>query len=133
MRWSQAPSGSGGPRYFVHVAESVEAYVRGIDALPSQRRQQVLDECVDDLGREADHFLRRFANAGRPGADLRILESGELRAGYTVEVVHRPEHGLTVSDVAHIYLCERRRASRLLEAPELPTSWHDWARERRRG
>ena len=83
---------------------------------------------MNDVG-----FLRRFANAGRPGADLRILESGELRAGYTVEVVHRPEHGLTVSDVAHIYLCERRRASRLLEAPELPTSWHDWARERRRG
>jgi hypothetical protein len=46
--------------YFVHVAESVEAYIRAIDALPAQRRQQVLDWCLDDLGREADHFLRRY-------------------------------------------------------------------------
>lgn len=77
-------------------------------------------------------FLRRFANAGRPGACLRILEEGELVAGDSVEVVHRPEHGLTVADVAHIFVRDRRRAGRLLTAPELPTPWRDWARSRER-
>src|SRR4051794_1247046 len=40
-------------------------------------------------------FVRRFAEASRPGAYLRIVESGELGAGDTIEVVHRPAHGVT--------------------------------------
>jgi hypothetical protein len=51
---------SGGSGYFVQVAESVEAYVRGIDSLPEERRQQVLDESLSDLSQHADHFLRRY-------------------------------------------------------------------------
>lgn len=77
-------------------------------------------------------FPHRFASAGRPGAYLRILEQGELAAGDSVEVVHRPAHNLTVGDVARIFLRDHRRADRLLEAPELPASWHDWARSRGR-
>jgi MOSC domain-containing protein YiiM len=74
------------------------------------------------------HFLRRFAHAGRPGAYLRILKEGELAAGDSVEVLHRPQHGLTVADVSNIYLDDHSGVERLLEAPELATSWHDWAR-----
>jgi MOSC domain-containing protein YiiM len=75
-------------------------------------------------------FLRRFANAGRPGTYLRIVERGELAAGDSIEVVQQPAHGLTVGDVARIYLRDHKRACRLLDAPELPTSCHDWARRR---
>jgi MOSC domain-containing protein YiiM len=74
-------------------------------------------------------FPRRFTNAGRPGAYLRIVERGELAAGDAVEVVRRPEHGLTVSDAARIYLHDHRRANRLLDAPELPVAWREWARD----
>jgi len=74
-------------------------------------------------------FLRRFTAANRPGAYLRIVEEGELSAGDSIDVVHRPEHGLTVGDVAHIYVKSRHQAARLLDAPELTASWREWARD----
>src|SRR3954451_6315262 len=51
---------SGAAGYFVHVAESVEAYIHGIEALPEPRRQQILNACLRDLSRDADHFLQRY-------------------------------------------------------------------------
>lgn len=72
-------------------------------------------------------FPRRFTVAGRPGAYLRIVEEGELAAGDSIEVVHRPEHGLTVGEVAYIFVKARHQARRLLDAPELPPSWREWA------
>ncbi len=52
---------SGGTGYFVQVAESVEAYIRSLDVLPEERRQQILDACLEDLARNADHFLEHYA------------------------------------------------------------------------
>lgn len=75
------------------------------------------------------HFPRRFAAAGRPGAYFRIVEEGDLAAGDSIEVVHRPEHGITMETVSRVILHDHSRASELLEAPELPTKWHEWARE----
>ncbi len=51
---------SGGIGYFIHFAESVEAYVLGIEALAEERRQEVLNACLQDLARDADHFLQRY-------------------------------------------------------------------------
>ena len=65
-------------------------------------------------------FPVHFAAAGRPGAYLRIVEEGEIGAGDEIRVGEKPEHGLTVGDVARIYHQERGRASALLlDAPEL--------------
>ena len=44
-------------------------------------------------------WARRFAEGGRPGAYLRVLANGTLRAGDAVEVVHRPSHGVTIAAV----------------------------------
>jgi MOSC domain-containing protein YiiM len=74
-------------------------------------------------------FIKRFAQAGRPGAYLRIVEEGELGAGDAVEVTSRPAHGVTVAEVAHAFLRDHSRAARLLEAPELTESWREWAAE----
>jgi len=41
-------------------------------------------------------FPRRFLAAGRPGAYLRIVEAGQVRAGDAVRVVSRPESGVTL-------------------------------------
>ncbi len=75
-------------------------------------------------------FPVHFAAAGRPGAYLRIVEEGEIGAGDGVGVVGRPEHGISVGDVARIYHQERGRARALLDAPELCSDWHDWALRR---
>ncbi|MGZ4604332.1 MAG: MOSC domain-containing protein [Kineosporiaceae bacterium] len=45
------------------------------------------------------HWVKRFTQAGMPGAYLRVLTPGTLGAGDTVEVIERPGHGVTVSDL----------------------------------
>jgi MOSC domain-containing protein YiiM len=76
-------------------------------------------------------FPVHFAAAGRPGAYLRIVEEGELGGGDEIQVRDRPDHGLTVGDVARIFHQERVRAAALLTAPELAAEWRDWALKRR--
>jgi MOSC domain-containing protein YiiM len=47
-----------------------------------------------------DGFHLRFNDSGRVGALLRVVEGGTVRAGDRVEIVHRPEHDVTVGDLA---------------------------------
>lgn len=42
-------------------------------------------------------WVRRFTERGAPGAYLRVVEPGEIRAGDPVEVVYRPDHEVTVA------------------------------------
>jgi MOSC domain-containing protein YiiM len=42
------------------------------------------------------HWVKRFADAGLIGAYLRVLEKGSIAAGDPIEVIDRPEHGVTV-------------------------------------
>jgi MOSC domain-containing protein YiiM len=75
----------------------------------------------------SQRFPSRFAAARRPGAYLRIIAEGEVAAGDPVEVVHRPGHGLTVAEVSRIYHDDHAAAARLLEVPELASTWRRWA------
>jgi MOSC domain-containing protein YiiM len=72
-------------------------------------------------------FQKRFGDAGRPGAYLRIVQAGELQAGDDVSVVERPDHGVTVGLIAHVRLHAPHEALRLLAAPKLPDGWREWA------
>lgn len=47
-----------------------------------------------------EQFHIRFNNTGRVGALLRVLQPGVVRAGDTVSVVDRPDHGVRVADLA---------------------------------
>ena len=78
-------------------------------------------------------FLKRFAQAGRPGAYLRIVQEGELGAGDPVEVVRRADHDVTMRLMFRAYLLEPELAPRLLEAPGLTAEWRAWATERLQG
>jgi MOSC domain-containing protein YiiM len=80
------------------------------------------------MGQQA--FPVYFAAAGRPGAYLRIVQEGELGAGDDIRVGSKPEHGVTVGDVARIYHQDRARAGLLLTAPQLAAEWHRWAAHR---
>lgn len=75
-------------------------------------------------------FPKRFGFAGRPGAYLRIVEEGELSAGDTVEIVHRPPHGVSMALVMRAVLHDASLAPHLLAAPELSEGIRAWARER---
>ena len=63
-------------------------------------------------------LVKRFTAHGATGAYLRVLQTGELGAGDAVEVVHRPDHGVTVGTAFRIAMTERSRLPEL--APVLP-------------
>jgi MOSC domain-containing protein YiiM len=65
-------------------------------------------------------WVRRFTADGRPGAYLRVLTEGSVGEGDTIEVLSRPEHGITVLEVFRALMNERPLLPRLLDAPELP-------------
>ena len=44
-----------------------------------------------------ERWVRRFSEAGRVGAYLRVLRPGTVRAGDQVSVEHVPDHGVTVA------------------------------------
>ncbi|WP_277207354.1 MOSC domain-containing protein [Isoptericola croceus] len=43
-------------------------------------------------------WVRRFTEANRTGAYLRVVEPGDLGAGDAVEVIFRPSHGVSAAD-----------------------------------
>jgi MOSC domain-containing protein YiiM len=51
-------------------------------------------------------WVRRFTQAHRPGAYLRVVSPGEVRAGDRIEVVERPCHGVTIAVAFRAYMTE---------------------------
>ena len=64
-------------------------------------------------------WVRRFTADARPGPYLRVVAPGSVGAGDTVEVVHRPGHGVTVSTMFRALHGEPALLPRLLEVPDL--------------
>ncbi|WP_344387079.1 MOSC domain-containing protein [Streptomyces vastus] len=61
-------------------------------------------------------WVRRFTRKGAPGAYLRVIEPGEIRAGDPIEIVHRPDHEVTVAFQFRAVTTERELLPRLLAA-----------------
>jgi len=75
-------------------------------------------------------FVKRFGQANRPGAYLRIIEEGEVGVGDAVRVVERPDHDVSVAVVSRALLGERELVPRILAAaPVLPAKVRDWAQD----
>jgi MOSC domain-containing protein YiiM len=75
-------------------------------------------------------MVKRFAQAGRPGAYLRIVTPGELGAGDAIEVVSRPDHGITVALVSAALLLDEDLLGAAAAAPELPERLAAWMHQR---
>ncbi|MFG2310367.1 MOSC domain-containing protein [Streptomyces sp. NPDC048566] len=61
-------------------------------------------------------WVRRFTQRGAPGAYLRVVVPGEIRAGDRVEIVHRPDHEVTVALQFSAVTTRRELLPRLLAA-----------------
>lgn len=61
-------------------------------------------------------WVRRFTQEGRPGAYLRVIEEGSVSPGDPVEIVHRPDHDVTVSLWFRAFTTERELLPRTLAA-----------------
>jgi MOSC domain-containing protein YiiM len=65
-------------------------------------------------------WVKRFTQAGRVGAYLRVLHKGRIQAGDGITVMVRPEHGITVGQMFSDPTPERARTlQELADAGEL--------------
>jgi MOSC domain-containing protein YiiM len=74
-------------------------------------------------------LVKRFTAACRPGAYLRVLVEGFVAANDAIELVHRPEHGVTIETVFLARHFDRTLVPLLLEVPQLPAALHGWAQK----
>jgi MOSC domain-containing protein YiiM len=65
-------------------------------------------------------FVKQFAQSSRPGAYLRIVEEGDLGAGDLIEVVSRPDHGITSRMVSDAILVDAALLPLVVRAHQLP-------------
>jgi MOSC domain-containing protein YiiM len=61
-------------------------------------------------------WAKIFTAAGRPGAYLKVLTPGAIRAGDPIEVIDRPDHDVTVSLLFKATTTERELLPQLLAA-----------------
>jgi len=87
--------------------------------------------CGTFQGWMAEHgWTKTFTAAAEPGAYLRVLEPGEIRAGDPVEVTHRPAHDVTIALAFRALTTRPDLLPRVVVADALPAD--DLARIRRR-
>ncbi|EFV13075.2 MOSC domain-containing protein [Segniliparus rugosus] len=68
---------------------------------------------------EEDRWIRRFTQRGDTGAYLRVVEPGSVAAGDRIDVVSRPQHGVTVRGLFD-GSAAKDRLKQLLATPDLP-------------
>jgi len=65
-------------------------------------------------------WIKTFTNAAIPGAYLRVIAPGTVRAGDSIVVVDRPDHDVTIGLVFRAITLEPTLLPRILEADALP-------------
>lgn len=78
-------------------------------------------------------WVKTFTHGGSPGAYLRVIEPGSLRGGDAIEIVSRPDHGITVAFVYRAMMLEPELLPEVLKADALPEGLKRLARRRAAG
>ncbi|MFJ4797220.1 MOSC domain-containing protein [Kitasatospora purpeofusca] len=90
--------------------------------------------CATFQGRlEQEGWIKRFTRAAVPGAYLRVVEPGEVRAGDRIGIVHRPDHEVTVALVFRAMTLEPDLLPLLSAADALPDDIRESVRRRTTG
>ena len=77
-----------------------------------------------------NHWIKTFTQAGKPGAYFRVIAPGTVRAGDPIDVVHRPDHDVTIGLVFRARMTEPELLPRLLVADALSADLQAYARRR---
>jgi MOSC domain-containing protein YiiM len=75
-------------------------------------------------------WVKTFTKQALPGAYLRVVTAGVLRAGASITVVSRPQHDVTVALVFRALTLEPELLPRLLPADALPDAIRDRVHQR---
>jgi MOSC domain-containing protein YiiM len=79
---------------------------------------------------DREGWIKRFTQAARPGAYLRVLAPGEIRPGDPVVIEHRPDHDVTMELTFRALTTEPDLLPRLSSAATLPEEIKNLARRR---
>jgi MOSC domain-containing protein YiiM len=77
-----------------------------------------------------NHWIKTFVQAGKPGAYLRVISPGTVRAGDAITIDHRPDHDVTIGLVFRARMSEPELLPRLLVADGLSAELKDYVRRR---
>jgi MOSC domain-containing protein YiiM len=76
------------------------------------------------------HWMKTFIQAGKPGAYLRVISPGRVRAGDAIATDYRPDHDVTVGLVFRARFSEPELLPQLLVSDALSAELKDYARRR---
>ncbi len=71
------------------------------------------------------HWVKRLAAAGRPGAYLRVLAEGTVRAGDQAEVLERPAERVTVAESMRAFYGDQELMRRVLRVTGRGEKWDE--------
>jgi len=72
-------------------------------------------------------LIKDFTQAGRPGAYLRIIQEGAAKAGDSIEVIFKPDHSVSISDLFSAKSGERAKINEIKVVPQLSHEFKEWA------
>ena len=79
---------------------------------------------------DLDKWIKTFTQAGKPGAYLRVISPGAVRAGDAITIDHRPDHDVSVGLVFRARMSEPELLPQLLVADALSAELEAYARRR---
>ena len=78
-------------------------------------------------------MVKRFQRSGRPGFYLAVLREGDVAPGGSIDFIARDTHGITVADIATLYMADVTNQDLLRRASDLsalPQAWREYFRKR---
>jgi MOSC domain-containing protein YiiM len=77
-----------------------------------------------------NQWIKTFTQAGKPGAYLRVISPGTVRAGDAITIDYRPDHDVTIGLVFRARMSEPELLPQLLRADALSAELEAYARRR---
>ena len=71
-------------------------------------------------------LIKDFTEVKRSGAYMRIIQEGEMAPGAQINVISRPEHGITIRDIFEAKAGERGKIAKLKEVTALSNQYKEW-------
>jgi MOSC domain-containing protein YiiM len=77
---------------------------------------RVFQNHLRENGYDSDKWVKRFTQEARPGTYLQVVREGQVTVGDSIEVVHRPDHGITAATMFKAFTTDRHLLPTLLDA-----------------
>jgi MOSC domain-containing protein YiiM len=74
-------------------------------------------------------LIKDFTQAGRPGTYLRIIQECTAQAGDSIEVIFKPDHTISISDLFAAKSGERSKINQIKDLTYLSNEFKEWSQK----